>query len=75
MEFLTSNDPRWRCLRTVVQGALGVVVAMLPQVIGAYELDPTLSACIVALVMAVLSPVMAMLGAEDEEEAEWADSQ
>ena len=67
-EFLTSNTPQMRCARTIVQGVLGVVIAQLPQVLGLYQLDPVWSASIVALTMAVLSPVMAMLGSEDGEE-------
>ena len=65
-KFLTSNDPKWRCARTVVQGVCGVVIAQLPQVLGAYSLDPVWSATIVALTMAVLSPVMALMGGNDE---------
>lgn len=65
-KFLTSNDPMWRCARTIVQGILGVIVAQLPQVLGLYQLDPVWSASIVALTMAVLSPIMAMLGSEEE---------
>lgn len=64
-KFLTSNDPMWRCIRTIVQGVLGVIVAQLPQVLGLYQLDPVWTACIVALTMAVLSPIMAMLGGEE----------
>ena len=64
-EFLTSNDAKWRCLRTIFQGICGVIVAQLPQILGLYQLDPVWSASIVALTMAVLSPVMAMLGEND----------
>ena len=64
--FLTSNEPLWRCLRTIFQGVIGVVIAQLPQVLGLYQLDPVWSATIVALTMAVLSPIMAMLGNEDK---------
>ena len=67
-KFLTSNDAQWRCARTIVQGVLGVIVAQLPQVLGLYQLDPVWSATVAALTMAVLSPVMAMLGGEDGEE-------
>jgi hypothetical protein len=35
-------------------------------VLGNYQLDPVWSATIVALVMAILSPIMAMLGEKDE---------
>ena len=61
--FLTSNEWQWRLLRTVVQGVLGVVVANIDLLVGCAVLDPTWRALCVALVMAVLSPVMAELGA------------
>lgn len=60
--FLTENTPFMKCLRTIVQGVLGVIVAELPQVLGLYQLDPVWSAAIVALTMAVLSPIMATIG-------------
>ena len=65
-EFLTSNEPKWRCIRTIFQGICGVIVAQLPQVLGLYQLDPVWSATIVALTMAVLSPIMAMLGDKEQ---------
>ena len=65
-KFLKSNDARYRCARTIVQGIIGVVIAQMPQVLGLYQLDPVWSATIVALVMAVLSPIMAVLGEADE---------
>ena len=61
-EFLNSNEWGWRLLRTVVQGVLGVVVANVDLLVGVAVLDPTWRALVVALVMAVLSPVMAELG-------------
>ena len=67
-EFLTSNDPKYRCARTIVQGVIGVIIAQLPQILGLYPLDPVWTATIVALTMAVLSPIMAMLGGEEAEE-------
>ncbi len=60
--FLTSNDTKWRLLRTIVQGVLGVLVANLDLILGACVLDPAQRALAVALVMAVLSPIMAELG-------------
>lgn len=62
-DFLTSNEWPWRLARTIVQGVLGVVVANLDLIVGCAVLDPTWRAVAVALVMAVLSPVMAELGA------------
>ena len=64
--FLTSNDWQYRLLRTIVQGILGVVVANLDLIVGAAILDPTQRALVVALVMAILSPIMAQLGTADE---------
>lgn len=61
--FLTSNAWPWRLARTVVQGVLGVAAANLDLIVGCAVLDPTWRAVAVALVMAVLSPVMAELGA------------
>lgn len=61
-KFLTSNEWSWRLARTVVQGVLGVIVANVDLLMGCAVLDPTWRALCVALVMAVLSPVMAELG-------------
>lgn len=61
-EFFTSNDWKFRLARTIVQGVLGVIIANIDLIVGYAVLDPTQRALIVALVMAVLSPIMAMLG-------------
>lgn len=55
--FLTSNEWQWRLARTVLQGVLGVVVANLDMLVGCAVLEPAWRAVVVALVMAVLSPV------------------
>lgn len=67
--FLTENTPLMKCLRTIFQGVCGVIVAQLPQVLGLYQLDPVWSATIVALTMAVLSPIMAALGEAENTDA------
>ena len=54
-KFLTSNEWQWRLARTIVQGILDVLA-------GEAVLDPAARAIVVALCMAVLSPVMAELG-------------
>lgn len=61
-EFLSGNEWWWRLARTVVQGVLGVVVANLDLLVGATAVAPEWRALVAALVMAVLSPVMAELG-------------
>lgn len=64
-KFLTSNEWQYRLLRTIVQGVLGVLVANIDVIAGYAILDPAIRAIVVALVMAILSPVMAMLGGGD----------
>ena len=66
-EFLTSNEPKWRLARTIVQGVLGVIIASLPQILGIVHLVPAISAIIVAVVMAILSPIMAAIGNDGKE--------
>lgn len=64
-EFLTSNEAKYRLLRTIVQGVLGVIVANLDLIFGYVIFEPQTRAFVVALVMAVLSPVMAMIGGRE----------
>ena len=61
-EFLTSNEWYWRLARTIVQGILGVIVANIDMIVGAAVLDPATRALVVALCMAMLSPIMAEIG-------------
>ncbi len=94
-KFLASNEWQWRLLRTIVQGVLGVVVALelglcergldarafslrtcqrarslnarsLDLIMGWCVLDPSMRGLVVALVMAVLSPIMAALGGDGD---------
>jgi len=64
-KFLQSNEWQFRLLRTVIQGILGVLIANVDVLAGYAILDPAIRAIVVALVMAILSPVMAMLGGGD----------
>ena len=64
-EFLNSNEWQWRLARTVVQGVIGVLVANVDLIVGWCVVEPQVRGLVVALVMAVLSPVMAELGGED----------
>lgn len=65
-KFLSSNDPKYRCLRTIVQGVIGVIIAQLPTLLTGTQIEPVWQAFIVAITMAVLSPIMAMFGGEEE---------
>lgn len=61
-EFFTSNAAKYRLARTIVQGIIGVIIANLDVIIGMTAIPLALRPMIVALVMAVLSPIMAMMG-------------
>lgn len=60
--FLHGNEWYWRLFRTIVQGALGVIIAELDVIVGSFNIDASLKPVIVAVIMAVLSPLMAQLG-------------
>jgi hypothetical protein len=66
-EFLTSNEPRYRLARTIVQGIIGVLIANLDLLIGMTPIEPALKPVITGVVMAILSPVMAVLGGDPED--------
>lgn len=61
-EFLTGNEWYHRFGRTVLQGILAVITANVDLLLGSAVFDSEWRALCTALVMAVLSPVMALLG-------------
>ena len=65
-KFLAGNEWQWRLVRTIVQGVIGVFIANIDLIVGWCVLDPSVRALVVAFVMAVLSPVMAALGGDDD---------
>ena len=69
-DFLAGNGWQWRLLRTMAQGVLGVLIANVDLIMGWCVLDPGARALVAALVMAVLSPVMAALGGDGDPEAD-----
>lgn len=64
--FLTSNETKYRLLRTIVQGLIGVLIANIDTLVGFTPIDPALKPIIVAVVMAILSPVMSVLGGDKD---------
>ena len=64
-DFLTSNRWQMRLARTILQGIIGVLVANIDLLIGYTAIPPELRPVITGVVMAILSPVMAMLGGQD----------
>lgn len=64
--LLTSNETKYRLIRTIIQGIIGVLIANLDLLIGFVSIPAELRPVIVALVMAILSPVMSELGSKTE---------
>lgn len=69
-KFLTSNETKWRLLRTIVQGILGWVVANADTIAGYCVMDAAQRTMVVGLCMAVLSPIMSEIGKHISQEAE-----
>lgn len=67
-KFLQSNDTKYRLLRTILQGVIGVLIANADLLVSAWSFSPEVKAFIVALVMAILSPIMSELGNDEVEE-------
>ena len=65
-KFLTDNSALYRTLRTILQGIIGVLIANIDLLIASLTIPDTLRPIIVALCMAVLSPIMAELGRATE---------
>ena len=63
-KFLQENTTAYRLLRTILQGIIGVLVANMDLFVSYIQIDPTMKPVIVALVMAILSPIMSELGKE-----------
>ena len=61
-KFLTDNSALYRMLRTVLQGIIGVLIANLDVLIAPLTISDSFKPIIVALCMAVLSPIMAEIG-------------
>lgn len=65
-KFLGSNETKYRLLRTILQGVIGVLIANLDLLFSGLSFTPEVKAFIVALVMAVLSPIMSELGQKED---------
>lgn len=61
-EWCGSNTALCKCTRTIFQGVIGVIIANIDLILGMFYIDPVMKPFIVALVMAVLSPIQAAFG-------------
>lgn len=68
-KFVTINTPFMKLMRTIFQGVIGVIIAYVDVLVGSVGFIPDeLRPVIVALIMAILSPLMAASGKEDNGE-------
>lgn len=65
-KFLASNETKYRLLRTILQGIIGVLIANADLLIDSLNIPTAYKPMIVALVMAILSPIMSELGAKTD---------
>ena len=66
-----NNSGKYRLIRTIIQGIIGVLIANLDTIIAHVSILPMWArAIVVAVVMAILSPIMAAMGGEDCDKAE-----
>lgn len=65
-KWLRSNSASARLTRTIVQAVVGVLVANIDFLIGHFSFSPEMKSFIVALCMAILSPLMAHLGGKED---------
>ena len=62
-KFLSTNTSGMKVLRTIFQGIVGVIIANLDAIVGLQEWIPSeYKAITVAIIMAILSPIMAEIG-------------
>lgn len=59
--FLNDNTVGMKLARTIFQGIIGVLIANADAIVGGFAIDPSFKPMVVAGVMAVLSPCMAMM--------------
>ena len=60
--LFVNNGAKYRLLRTIIQGIIGVIIANLDYIVGVFSWPIGTKAIIVALVMAILSPIMSAMG-------------
>jgi hypothetical protein len=72
-QFLNSNDGKYRLARTILQGIIGVLIANVDLLIEPLSIPMAYKPIVVALVMAILSPIMAELGQDKGDPVEFDD--
>lgn len=68
--LLIRNDAKYRLIRTIIQGIIGVIVANLDYIVGVFSIPTEAKPFIAALVMAILSPIMSAMGTTEMDKPE-----
>lgn len=63
--FLNDNTPGMKLARTIFQGLIGVLIAYAAQLADIINVSADIKPVIVAAVMAILAPIMAMMRGTD----------
>lgn len=64
-ELMSSNSASARLIRTIIQGVLGVLIANTEMIVGGTIIPVEYKPMVVALVMAILSPIMASIKVDE----------
>jgi multisubunit Na+/H+ antiporter MnhG subunit len=62
IDWCGSNTATAKCTRTIFQGVIGVIIADIDLLLGYAAIPMEMRPFIAAMVMAILSPVQAMIG-------------
>lgn len=65
-KWLSANTTAARLVRTIIQGIIGVLIANIDYLVESLHFSGSQKAFIVALCMAILSPIMSELGGKKE---------
>ena len=68
-QWCGSNTASAKCTRTIFQGVIGVIIANIDLLLGYAAIPTEFRPMVAAGVMAILSPIQAMLGKEKEVDA------
>lgn len=66
-DWCASDTASAKCTRTIVQGIISTIITFLPDLIAGSEVIPNdMKPIVVPMIMCVLSPIQALIGAEAE---------
>lgn len=66
--FLNSNSMAMRLLRTILEGVVGVILVAVPVMVGWWSLSPEAASILTAIIVAIFSPILAMLKTKNPED-------